>query len=136
MDMHKHLVVQVFVLHRDSIPPLGLRSSEAQCESSGRGPGLLGYRAWMSSMAWSLLTLVSCSQVRASHPHHLMRYCSQWWNMQLLTMCSTSYSGSLSITMGLGRGIYWLGIGSPQVGSRRETCNTGWTSMVVGRLSC
>jgi hypothetical protein len=133
--MHKHLVVQVFVLRHDSIPPLGLRSSEAQCESSGRGPGLLGYRAWKSSMAWSLLTLVACSQVRASHPCHLMRYCSRRQNMWLSTMSSTSYSGSLSMTMGSGGGICWPGIGSPQVGSRRETWNTGWMSIVAGRSS-
>jgi hypothetical protein len=52
--------------------------------------------------------------------------------MQLLTTSSTSYSGSLSMIMGLGRGSHWPGTGSPQMGSNKETWNTGYTFIVGG----
>jgi hypothetical protein len=55
--------------------------------------------------------------------------------MQLSIIFSTAYSGSLLMIMGLGGGSYWPGIGSPPIGSNKETWNTGYTFIMGGSLS-
>ena len=72
---------------------------------SGRGPGLLGYCWWKSSIACNPLTDSAGSHVGSSYPVHLIRYCSRCRNNEESNTSVTSHSSFLSTSTGGAWGI-------------------------------
>jgi len=96
--------------------------------------GAPGCLRWNSAMSAGAETLEADSQELCSwlYPFHLMRYWNLLWCQRLSSIFSTSYSASLSMTMGSGwSSIFCPGIGSSGARVSFTTLNTGWSCFIL-----